>query len=124
MEEAPMTHTEARASLGPTTSQVATGDFVELGAKRIEAFMEVQKQLVEIFEQLNRDQLVRAKQETELASELAGKVTSARSIPDIMNAYQEWISKRMTLFTEDGRKLFEDSQQVIGTTMRLLSNGK
>jgi len=117
-----MTDSEARAAPGPTTPNL--GNFAGFGAKRIETFMHVQKQLVEIFEQLNRDRLARAKQETELASEFAGKVTSARSIPDIMTAYQDWISKRMTLFAEDGRKLFEDSQKVINTTMRLLSNGR
>jgi hypothetical protein len=107
-----------------TKPSAIAGDLVGFGAKRIETFMAVQKQLVEIFEELNRDQLARAKQETELASEFAGKVTSARSIPDIMTAYQEWLSKRMTLFTEDGRKLFDDSQKVVNATMRLLSNGR
>jgi len=117
-----MADTETRAGSAPTMPNV--GDFAGFGAKRIETFMEVQKQLVEIFEQLNRDQVARAKRETELASEFAGKVTSARSIPDIMTAYQEWLSKRMTLFTEDGRKLFEDSQKVVTASMRLLSNGR
>src|SRR6516165_9733267 len=107
-----------------TKPSAMAGDLVGFGAKRIETFMEVQKQLVETFEQLNRDQLARAKQETEIASAFAGKVTSARSIPDIMTAYQEWLSKRMTLFTEDSRKLFEDSQKVVNATVRLLSNGK
>jgi Phasin protein len=119
-----MTDTGPAAGPRPIMPNPATGDFVELGAKRFETFMDVQKQLVGIFEQLNRDQLARAKQETDLASEFAGKVTSARSIPDVMAAYQEWLSKRMTLFTEDGRKLFEDSQKVVNATMRFLSNGR
>jgi DNA-binding transcriptional regulator GbsR (MarR family) len=107
-----------------TKQSLMAGDFAQFGAKRIETFMEVQKQLIETFEQLNREQLARVKQETELASEFAGKVTKARSVPEIMTAYQEWLSKRMALFTEDGRKLFEDSQKVVNTTMRLLSNGR
>ena len=119
-----MAQSETRTGIGTTTPNLMGGEFVEFGAKRIETFMELQKQLVEIFEQLNRDQLARAKRETELASEFAGKVTSARSIPDIMTAYQEWLSKRMTLFTEDCRKLFEDSQKVVSASMRLLSNGR
>ena len=60
----------------------------------------------------------------EFASEFAGKITSARSVPDVMNAYQSWISKRMALCLEDGRKLFEDGQRVLNTTMKLLSIGK
>jgi hypothetical protein len=105
-------------------ANLMAGNFLEFGTKRIESFMEVQKELVDTFEQFNREQFERAKQETELASRFAGKVTSARSIPDVMAAYQEWISNRMELFAEDGRKLYEDSQKVVNATMKLLSNGK
>ena len=38
-----------------------------------------------------------------------------------MNAYQNWISRRMALYVEDGRKLFENSQRILNTTMKLLS---
>ena len=108
-----------------TTSQNLTaGDFAKFGAKRIETIMDVQKQLVETFEQLNREQLARMKQETELASEFAGNVTKARSIPEIVTAYQEWFSKQIALFAEDSRKLFEYSQKVVNTAMRLLPNGR
>jgi len=41
-----------------------------------------------------------------------------------MNAYQNWISQWMTLYVEDGRKLFEGGQTVLNTTMKLLSIGK
>ena len=59
----------------------------------------------------------RGKQEMAFASEFAGEITSARSVPDVMNAYQNWISKRMALYMEDG-------QRVLNTTMKLLSIGK
>ena len=54
----------------------------------------------------------------EFASDFAGEISSARSVPDVMNAYQNWISKRMALYMEDG-------QRVLNTTMKvLLSIGK
>jgi hypothetical protein len=65
----------------------------------------------------SRDQLARAQQEIDLASEFAEKVAGARSVPDVMNAYQSWISKRMTLFVEDG-------QRIVNAIMKLLSVGK
>ena len=95
-----------------------------LNQKRVETVNEVQKQLLDTFEQFNRQQLARGKQEIEFASEFAGKITSARSVPDVMNAYQNWISKRMALYAEDGRKLFEDGQRVLDTTMKLFSIGR
>jgi thiamine kinase-like enzyme len=119
-----MATAETRSDRGITRQNPLAGDFAEFGAKRVETFMQVQKQLVESFEQINREQLARVRQETELASEFAGKVSKARSIPDIMTAYQEWLSKRMALFTEDSRKLFENSQKIVNTTMRFLSSGR
>jgi hypothetical protein len=101
-------------------SDMNAGGFLVSEAKRVETAKEVQKQLLDTFEQFNRQQLVRAKEEVELASECAGKMTSASSVPDVMNAYQNWISKRLALYVEDGRKLFEDSQRALNTTMKLL----
>ena len=105
-------------------SDLNAGGFLAFESKRVETAKEVQKQLLDTFEQLNRQQLARGKQEMEFASEFAGEITSARSVPDVMNAYQNWISKRIALYVEDSRKLFEDSQRVLNTTMELLSIGK
>jgi Phasin protein len=105
-------------------SDLSAGGFLASQSKGVETVKEAQKQLLDTFEQFNRQQTARAKQEMELASEFAGKITSARSVPDVMNAYQNWISKRMALYVEDGRKLFEDSQRALNTTMKLFSLGK
>jgi DNA repair ATPase RecN len=105
-------------------SDLNAGGFLASESKRVETVKEVQKQLLDTFEQLNRQQLTRGKQEMEFASEFAGEITSARSVPDVMNAYQNWISKRMALYMEDSRKLFDDSQRFLNTTMKLLSIGK
>ena len=77
----------------------------------------MQTQLLDTFEQFNLQQLARGKQELEFASEFAGEIISARSVPGVMNAYQNWISKRMALY-------IKDSQRVLNTTMKLLSIGK
>ena len=105
-------------------SDLSAGGFLASQSKGVETVKEAQKQLLDTFEQFNRQQLARGKREMEFASEFAGKITSARSVPDVMNAYQNWISKRMALYVEDGRKLFEDSQRVLNTTMKLFSLGK
>ena len=98
-------------------SHLKAGGFLASESKRLETVKEVQKQLLDTFEQFNREQLARARQEIDLASELSGKVASARSMPDVVNAYQSWISKRMALFVEDG-------QRIVNTTMKLLSIGR
>ena len=98
-------------------SDLNAGGFLVFETKRVEAVKEVQTQLLDTFEQFNRQQLARGKQEMEFASEFAGEITSARSVPDVINAYQNWISKRMALYMEDG-------QRVLNTTKKLLSIGK
>jgi DNA repair ATPase RecN len=98
-------------------SDLSAGGFLASQSKGVETVKEVQEQLLDTFEQFSRQQAARAKQEMELVSEFAGKITSARSVPDVMNAYQNWISKRMALYVEDG-------QRALNTTMKLLSFGK
>ena len=97
-------------------SDFNAGGFLVFETKRVEAVKEVQTQLLDTFEQFNLQQLARGKQEMAFASEFAGEITSARSVPDVMNAYQNWISKRMALY-------IEDSQRVLNTAMKLLSIG-
>jgi len=111
------------ADTEPTTSTTAQ-DFLQIGAKRFESLMEVHKKLLDTFEQVQRDRLARAMEETKLASEFAAKVTSARSIPDIMAIYQQWITKCEKMIAEDGRKFLDDSQKVANAALGLLSNGK
>jgi len=101
-----------------------TNDFFQMGARRFDSLMEVHKELLETFERVQRDRLARTMQETKLASEFAAKVTSARSIPDIMAIYQEWITKCAALLAEDSRKFLDDSQKVANAALSLLSDGR
>jgi hypothetical protein len=86
--------------------------------------MEVHKKLLDTFGQVQRERLARTMEETKLASEFAAKVAGARSIPDIMAIYQEWIAKCEELIAEDGRRFLQDSQKVANAALSLLSNGE
>ncbi len=77
-------------------------EFAELGKKRIEEYVNTQKELVEKFQEMNRQWFDRAQAEANLASELASKLTATRSIPDAMAAYQEWANRRFEMMAEDG----------------------
>ena len=88
------------------------------------SLMAVHKRLLDTFEQVQRDRLTRTMEETKLASEFAAKVASARSIPDVMALYQQWIMKCEEMMAEDGRKFLDDSQKVANAALSLLSNGE
>jgi hypothetical protein len=101
-----------------------TNDLFQMGARRFGSLMELHKELLDTFERVQRDRLTRTMQETKLASEFAARVTSARSIPDIMAIYQEWIAQCTALFAEDSRKFLDDSQKVANAALSLLSDGR
>src|SRR5262249_3105833 len=119
-----MPQSDTRKTNSTTTPNLFAGDLMEFGRKPIEALMGMQKQMLETFEQLNKDRVARAQQETELASAFAGRLTSARSIPDVMSAYQEWAAKRMEMFSADSKKLLDDTQKVFSAATSMLSNGR
>ena len=98
-------------------------DAVEFGANRLASLMEMQRELLDTLEKIQRDRLARTMEETKVASELVAKMTSARSIPEIMTIYQEWIAKHAEMFAEDSCKFMDDSQKIANTTVRLLSGG-
>ena len=98
-------------------------EFAELGKKRIEEFVNTQKELVEKLQEMNRQWFDRAQAEANLASELASKLTAARSIPDAMAAYQEWASRRFEMMAEDGKHLLADTQKFMEAATHLLPNG-
>jgi hypothetical protein len=114
-------HTE-----GSTKSATSSASFTELGEigkKRAEAMVAVQTELFEELQEISQHWVARAKSETDLASELVAKLTSARSAPETASAYQEWARRRMRMAVEDSQRLFADSLKLMQTGARLFSNG-
>jgi phasin protein len=98
-------------------------DINKFGQKQADAFIAMQRELCSLVEESNRNWLARTELERDLATELATKLSTAKTPPDAAKAYQEWISRRMQTLAEDGRKLFSDSQKFISAATRFLSNG-
>jgi len=104
-------------------ASATTRNILQIGTERFESLMEVHKKLLDTFGQVQRERIARTLEETKLASDFAAKVASARSIPDIMAIYQEWLAKCGELTAGDGRKFLHDSQKVANAALSLLSNG-
>jgi hypothetical protein len=98
-------------------------EFAEIGKKRIETMMKIQKELFDRFEEFNRAWFTRAKSEASLVSDFVTKVTAARSAPETATACQECMDKRMELLAEDSRRLFDDSQKFFQMGTQFLVNG-
>jgi hypothetical protein len=87
------------------------------------AMPNVQKELLDTCEQINRAWLARVKSEVDLWSDLAAKLATTHSIPEAMTAYQHCVTHRMQMAAEDGRRLYEDCQKMTHKITDSLSHG-
>jgi phasin protein len=117
-----MTPKEQRTSAKPPPS-VDPAQFVELGKKQVNALVDMQRDLVDGIEEMSREWAERIKAETDLANEFAGKLSAAKSVPDTVAIYQEWLGRRMQMFADDSRRFATDSQKFLAKSTRLFSDG-
>jgi Phasin protein len=97
-------------------------EFSATGTKRVEEYLGVQTELVDMIADASRHWLDRMQTEANLASDFASKLTAARTIPDAVTACQEWTSQQLELMEEDGKHLLADTQKLIEAEGRLLSS--
>jgi hypothetical protein len=95
----------------------------KMGKEQTDAMVGVQKELLDAYEQASRVWLARVQSEVDLWSNLANRLTATRSAPEALEAYQECVAKRMQMAADDGRRLFEECQNVTQKITRSLSNG-
>lgn len=88
-----------------------------------EGMANLQKDLVEAYEQANRAWLARVKAEVDLWTQLGTKLMATRTPPEALQVYQECLAQRMRMAAEDGQKLTEDCQKFTQKITHSLSNG-
>ncbi len=95
--------------------------FFSQGAVQTAATTALQKELLDTYEQANRAWLARVKSEVDLWTELGKKLSTTRSAPEVMQAYQDCVAQRMRMATEDAQKMSEDCQRFTQKIVRSLS---
>jgi len=106
---------DRRKSDVETTNGSSPLNFVspEFAKKRVEELAAAQSELFACWQEVNRKWLSRMQSEAALAYELGAKLTSARAIPEMVSAYQEWATRFMEMATEDSKQLLTDGQNLI-----------
>jgi Phasin protein len=89
-----------------------------------DATRQAQDEFAMTFEEMSRAVMSRATAEIELSVKLTQKLGAARSLPDVVSAYQEWLSEEMNARSEDARQLMTNSQKFITASTRIFSNGR
>jgi Phasin protein len=96
------------------TTQMKIGD----------ATRQVQDEFTKTVEEMSRAVMSRATAEIELGVKFTQRLGAARSLPDVISAYQEWLSEEMNARSEDARQFMANSQKFITASTRLFSNGQ
>jgi hypothetical protein len=105
-------------------SRTAQKKITETEERNGDATRQAQDEFARTFEEMSRAVLSRATAEFELGVKLTQRLGAARSLPDVMSAYQEWLSEEMSARSEDARQFMTNSQKFITTSTRLFSNGR
>ena len=74
-----------------------------------------------MYEQASRAWLARVKSEIDLWSDLASKLSTTRSVPEALEAYQKCAAQRMQMAADDGRQLFDECQKITQRITQSLS---
>jgi hypothetical protein len=111
-----------RSSMAPNL--LVFPEMAEMGKKRIENFVDAQRELLSQLQETNRQWFDRMQSEAKITSDCANKVMGARSIPDAMTACQEWANRQLEMTAEDAKRFFTDGQKFIQASTRLLSSNE
>jgi hypothetical protein len=107
----------------PATGRLGPSSFLQPGNLPTDAMLHLQKELLEAYEQASRAWVARVRSEVELWSELASRMTTLRSAPEAMQAYQECLAERMQMGAEDGRRLAKQCEELMQRITRSFLNG-
>lgn len=81
----------------------------------------VQKDLLDAYQEVGQAWIDRVRSEVQLWSDLAAKLAASRSFPEGLEAYRDCISHRLQMAAEDGQRLLEDGQKMIATATNALA---
>jgi hypothetical protein len=101
-----------------------TSDITKMGQRNIDTLAAIQKQVLDALANGNQQWIDCANQEAKLASTLAHKVTTAKSIPDATAACQEWVRQQIELISSQARKGFEETQVLTEACTQIVNNGR
>ncbi len=85
------------------------------------AMLNLQREVLDAYEQASRAWLARVQSEVDLWSGLAAKLSSTRSVPEALEAYQKFVTQRMQMAAEDGQRLFDECRKISSGINRSLS---
>ena len=94
----------------------------EIGANSFTAGLRMQTEMFDTLQTIGRQWMERRTCEAELALNLPNRLAGARTLPDAVSTYQEWLSEWLAMCNEDSRRFLSDGQKIVATGVRCLTN--
>jgi hypothetical protein len=101
---------------------LAPADLAARARLRMEAFANAQTKLLQNVQETNHQWLNRVQAEATLASEFASKLSAARSVPDMLTAYRDWVGRRFDMMAEDTQHLVNNTQRFMQVSTHLFKD--
>jgi len=101
------------------TFTVRIGD---MSKRSIHAGLRMQTEMLNALQVISHDWMTCATSEAELAFKLPNRLAAARTVPEAVTAYQQWLNEWVTMCNEDGRRLIADGQRFMTSGVRGLTN--
>ena len=99
---------------------LTAADIARETKKRIEEFVNAQTEQLDKLQEANRLWVDSIQAKTNLASEFASKLSSARSIPEALTACQDWGKRRVEMMAEDTKHILDDTQNLMQMNAQVL----
>jgi hypothetical protein len=103
-------------------AETFTTQIGDMGTRSINAGLRMQTEMLDALQVMSRDWVACTTSEAELALNLPNRLAGARSIPEAVTAYQQWLSEWLAMCSEDGRRLVADGQKFMASGVRCLTN--
>jgi hypothetical protein len=103
-------------------AEMFTAQIGDMGKRSINAGLRMQTEIFDALQTIGRDWVACTTSEAELALNLPNRLAGARTLPDAITAYQQWLTEWLTMCNEDGRRLVADGQRFMTSGVRCLTS--
>jgi hypothetical protein len=113
---------EQMRSDAAAAAETRSSRMADIGASNFNVGLRMQTEMFDTLQTIGNQWLERRTHEAELALNLPNRLAGARTLPDAVAAYQEWLSEWLAMCNEDGRRFVSDGQKLVATGMRCFTN--
>ena len=113
---------EQMRSENTAAAEQMSAHMAEIGTSGLNAGLRIQTEMFDTLQTIGRQWMERRTCEAELALNLPSRLAVARTLPDALSTYQEWLGEWVAMCNEDGRRFVADGQKIVATGMRCFTN--